>query len=78
MSDEPFDDELDEGEDTHAVMLALAELGEQIEEVNDPKLMVMDETYWPPINPCVAFVKDGKVVRLVPPPERDYKLDVER
>lgn len=37
MSEEPFEDELgEELEDPHTVMLALAELGEQIEVVNDP------------------------------------------
>lgn len=38
-------------------------------EILADKLMVMDETYWPPINPIVARVENGKVARLVYPPE---------
>ena len=38
-------------------------------EILADKLMVMDETYWPPFNPCVARVEDGKVAELVYPPE---------
>lgn len=39
MSEEPFDDELDEYEeleDPHTIMVALAELAERIEGLNDP------------------------------------------
>ncbi len=37
-------------------------------EILADKLMVMDEVYWPPFNPIVARIEDGRVVRLVPPP----------
>lgn len=36
-------------------------------EILADKLMVMDEFYWPPFNPVVAYVEDGKVDRLVYP-----------
>lgn len=36
-------------------------------EILADKLMMMDEVYWPPFNPVVARIEDGKVARLVYP-----------